>query len=54
MCDIIDNDDDELLYIGFIEYIFLLCWIGCAPRQGQRDHIVLHCSGLALRHSLHV
>ena len=21
----------------FIEYIFLLCWSGCAPPQGERD-----------------
>ena len=21
----------------FIEYIFLLCWSGCAPLQGERD-----------------
>ena len=22
----------------FIEYIFLLCWSGCAPPQGECDH----------------
>ena len=32
-CDIIDNDDDELLYIDFIEYIFLLCSPGARLRK---------------------